>query len=861
MLLERDALIEALLQLEQAASREGGRIALVLGEAGIGKTSLVDAFLARVPAARVLRGGCEALFTPRPLGPLYDIAENIDGELARALDAEASRQVIFGSFLRELGQSRTICVFEDVHWADEATLDLLKFIGRRIHGTRSMLLATYRDDEIGARHPLRYVTGDLPPGVTQRLRVPPLSRTAVAELARAAGQEGGELFERTGGNAFYVTEMLAARERLPESIRDAVLARTQGLPREALDLLELVAVIPGRAERWLTEAVLSLPAGTVEQCLERGVLLVGDGFVGFRHELAREAIEDSMPETRRRSLHLRVLEALGSRPRADLARLVHHADAAASSEHVLRHAPAAGRRASALGAHRESAAHYRKALKHAIPLPPAERRPLLAACAYECYLIGEIDEAVTLHEELLEEARAIGDHLLEGEALRWLSRLSWFLARRVDADRYAVAAIEALEQSGPSAALAMAYSNLSQLNMLSQNRSEARRWGEKALELADRFGALEIRVHALNNIGTVQYTTSQGKTGQELLEASLKLAVDHDLQEHAARAWTNLASNSVWYRDAPLAERYLHEGVAYCVENDLDTWRDYMHGWQAFLAVDRGRWEEAAGLVVRIVARRTLPALIRLPSLVALARLAIRRGDSEWEALLTEAEGLARPTREPMRLLPLANSRIEAAWYAGDLDSARSAARAIRALALEYPNPWEIGELSFWAQRLGIPFATDEVPIARPWEHLLHDRWREAAQEWRALGFPFEQARALEHGDESAQREALRLYETLGAAPALASLRQRMRSAGMRAVPRGPRASTRHNPRGLTGRQLQVLECIAAGMTDAQIGAQLHLSTKTVGHHVSAILAKLEVASRSQAAGLARREGLLRRMG
>lgn len=648
---------------------------------------------------------------------------------------------------------------------------------------------------------------------------------------------------------------------MPESIRDAVLARTQGLPREALDLLELVAVIPGRAERWLTEAVLSSPAGTLEQCLERGVLRMVEGCVGFRHELAREVIEDSMPETRRRSLHLRVLETLGSRPRADLARLVHHADAAASSEHVLQYAPAAGRRAAALGAHRESAAHFRKALKHAGALSPAERRPLLAACAYECYLIGEIDEAVALHEELLEGARTSGDHLLEGESLRWLSRLSWFLARRADAERYAVAAIAALEQAGPSEALAMAYSNLSQLSMLTQNRAEARRWGEKALELADRLGALEIRVHALNNIGTVEYTTSQGKAGRELLEESLQLAIDNDLQEHAARAWTNLGSDTVWCRDPPLAERYLREGVAYCIEHDLDTWRDYMRGWQAFLAVDCGRWVEAAGLASPIVARRTLPALIRLPSLVALVRLTIRRGDPDWEALLTEAEGLARPTREPMRLLPLANSRIEAAWYAGDLDSARSAARAARSLALEYPNPWEIGELRFWTQRLGIAFATDEVPIAGPWEHLLHGRWREAAREWCALGFPFEQARALEHGDESAQREALHLYESLGAAPALANLRQRMRDAGVRAVPRGPRASTRLNPRGLTGRQLQVLECIAAGMTDAQIGAKLHLSTKTVGHHVSAVLAKLAVPSRSQAAALARREGLLHEIG
>ena len=135
----------------------------------------------------MLWGACDALFTPRPLAPLHDIARQTQGKLLTAVNAETSRDAIFIAALDEFEHGPpALIVFEDCHWADEATFDLLKFIGRRMQRTRSMLVMTYRTDEVGTRHPCRFVIGDLPCSIVRRLPLQPLSEVAVAKLAKQA---------------------------------------------------------------------------------------------------------------------------------------------------------------------------------------------------------------------------------------------------------------------------------------------------------------------------------------------------------------------------------------------------------------------------------------------------------------------------------------------------------------------------------------------------------------------------------------------------------------------------------------------------------------------------------------------------
>src|SRR5512132_1590899 len=404
-LLERAWLLEEL----DGVLATGGRVVLVAGEAGIGKSALVRRFTERRSAdARFLLGACDPLLTPRALGPLHDIARQTDGRLAELLASGGPREAVFAAFLDQLAQPsrRQVVVVEDAHWADEATLDLLVFLGRRMERTRALLLVTYRDDELTADHRLRAAVGLLAPGVVRHLRLEPLSEAAVAELARQAGRPAAGLRALTGGNPLLVTEVLAAAgdEGVPLTVRDLVLARLGNLPADAQEVVRLVAVIPTRAELWLVEQATQPAPPAVEAAVAGGLLVAGAEAVGFRHQLLRQAVEGSLSILARRDLHRRVLQVLSDagRPGVDVARLVHHAREAGEVEAVLQWAPVAARQAAAVAAHREAVGHYRAVLAHADRLLPLERAELLERYSVECYLSGLAPEAVSARRAAME---------------------------------------------------------------------------------------------------------------------------------------------------------------------------------------------------------------------------------------------------------------------------------------------------------------------------------------------------------------------------------------------------------------------------------------------------------------------------
>jgi len=865
-LLERELYFDVLdAALSGVARGTGGAIVLVCGEAGIGKTSLIHEFAARQRVARVLWGGCEALFTPHPLAPVYDIARQADGLLRAALAAAGSREEIFNATLDYLGRGAApaILVFEDVHWADEATLDFLKFLGRRLARLSVLLVLSYRDDELTTHHPLRSVIGDLPSNLLRRLLLPPFTRAAVATLAANRGQSAEELHRVTGGNPFFVTEALAVPETgVPATVRDAVMARVARLSDSGRRIANLVSLLSVGTERLLLDRMVPVDPGVLEECLRAGMVAHEDGAISFRHEIARRAVEESLPLPLRRELHARILAALLQRGAAEsnLELVIHNADKAGDDAAVLKFGPTAAKEASSLGAHREAAAQLATVLAHAESLGGEDRAEFLEQYSYECYLTEQIAKATEARLASLALWQAAGRRDKEGDTLRWLSRLSWFTGNKSVADGLAVQAVEILQSLPPSRELAMAYSNRSQLHMLAGEIEQTLLWGEKAVALARELHDIEIESHALNNVGTARLK-KQIASGRADLERSLELARLGRLQEHAARALTNLASSFVELRDFALARRYLGEGIAYCEEHDLGSWARYMVATRAIVSLAEGDWASAALDAESVTRHPQVSVVSRIPALTVLGRIRTRRGDPGAQEILDEAYELALGTTELQRIAPVVVSRAELYWLQGTPEHAAPELRSCYELALQHPDEWKRGELAFWMWRSGCLI---EVPtgLAKPYALQIAGNWAAAAHAWEALGCQHERAVALaEVRSEASLRSALAIFEELGARPFADLVRRRLRASGVRRVPRGAQERTRQNPHGLTRRELDVLSLVAEGQRNAEIAGRLFVSEKTVDHHVSAVLAKLNVRSRGEAAVVANRLGLRARVG
>jgi DNA-binding CsgD family transcriptional regulator len=849
-LLEREQSLADLAAWLDGAVRASGCITLIAGEAGIGKTALLQEFALRQGDTRVLWGACDALFTPRPLGPLHDIARQTHGKLATILGSGARPELIFTAALDEFERMKALIVIEDAHWADEATLDLLKYLGRRIHRTHCMLAVTYRDDELGPQHPLRLVIGDLPHTGTRRISLAPLSEVAVTQLAKRAGRTATGLHGVTGGNPFFVTEVLAsAGDTVPATVRDAVLARAARLSPAARQIAELVCVIPRNAEPWLLEPITHPAEAAIEDCLGIGMLRHDDSSLGFRHELARRALEDSLSEQRRQQLHAKVLEVLAARSDVPVARLAHHADGARNGQQVLRYAPLAAAQAASVGSHREAAAHYQAALRYADDLEAIERARLLEALSYECYLTGDHPRAFAARRSALEIWRAQNLPLKEGDALRWLSRLFWFMGNNAQADEYCGKAIAVLASLAPSPELARAYANRADLAMEAHEVDTAIESALRAIELAQRLDCTEILCDALNALGITRLIIGD-TAGWADLHRMLQLALAARSQEHVARAYNDLAAMAVSRRQYEHASGYMQAGIAYCEEHDLDWVLTYMLAYRARMRFEQGDWNAASEDVEAVLRSPSTPAITRIPVLRTLAHLRVRRGDPDASGPMQEARALAGPTPVLQRAGMLAIVRAEAAWLADDRQGVVREIQPVYELTRRRRDPRMNGELAAWLWRVG---ALQEPPtdIAEPYATEIAGDWRGAAGAWHALGCPYEHACLLAwHGTEADQRHALASLEQLGAAPAARLLRRQMRVRGVRRIPRGSRPSTQGHPLGLTRREAEILGLLQNGLRSSSIAKRLFVSPKTVEHHVSAILAKLGVSSRAEAIAL-----------
>ncbi|MGE5137083.1 MAG: ATP-binding protein [Gemmatimonadota bacterium] len=856
-LLERGPALASLTACAQEARQGEGRLVLLAGEAGVGKSALVERLEQDLPDAVWSWGACDGLFTPRPLGPLFDLAAELGGDLLALSRAGAPREELFGALLRQVSEpgGLRVLVVEDIHWADEATLDLLRFLARRIRNAPVLLIVTYRDEQLPASDPLRAALGELSrQRPARRIGLTPLSAAAVRRLAAPSGLDAAELYRLTGGNPFYVTEVIQSGMReLPAAARDAVLARTARLSGDARQVLDVAALVGARAGLRLVESVTACPPPALDEVLTSGLLTADGDWLRFHHEIARMAVAQAIAPHRRTSIHAGILAALTADGCDDDARLAFHAEGAGDGPAVFRHSSAAARRAAELSSHREAAVQFERALRSAGDADPGTAAALLDGLAFEVALLDRWQDAADAREQALALWRRAGDRLREGDTLRHLSRTMWRLCRGEDAAAAADGAVAILEPLGPTPELAWAYANLAGQRMADCQHAAAIALARRAQAIATSLGVPTVLSDALNTEACSTYTL--GGDWATPMRRALDIAIEGGLPEQAGRAFANQHSTYCAGRRFAEAEECFAEGIAFCDEHDISTFSTCLRGERASMLEKLGRWDESVAASLELLAGSAASPVNRINPLAALGRIRARRAEpGAWQAL-DEATVSADGSGEPQYIVLMRLARAEAHWLAGQAQAAREQAELADDVAGSC-DPWERGAVAAWLRRTGSPRPA-RGELAAPCQRLADGDWEQAAALWSELGCPYEAALACYDGrQEAALRRALGIFTELGAAAAAQRARQELRLLGVRSIPVGPRTATRADPLGLTRREREVLGLICAGLTNAEIAGKLFISAKTVDHHVSAVLAKLGAPTRAVAASHAARLGL-----
>ena len=853
-LLERHAELQMLGTAVQRASTGRGSAVLVLGEAGIGKTSLVHAFLtAAAGRARVLAGACEDLLTPRALGPLRDAARSAgDGPLAAALSPGADPDFVFTAVCDELASppAPAMLVIEDAHWADGATLDVLRYLGTRVQNLPAVLVVTYRDDAVARDHPLRGVLGALGSKAATRVRLTGLTLDAVRELAAPTNVDPGELFRLTGGNPFFVTEVLANPSAVvPPTVVDAVLARVATLSPPAQAALDRLAVIPSGAEVDLLRVLVD-DLAPVAEAERAGVVEVRGDVVAFRHELARRAVAESLPASIRLELNAGVLRALLPRPDGDPFRILHHAVEAGDDAAVITYGQAAAREATRVGAHRQAAACYAQVLARGHRLTTARQAALGEAYAWALSTSNQLHSAADAAATAAGLWQQDGDDRRLIRALVTLSRQQWLTERTVAARTSAERALELARPLGDSYQNALATLNLGGLLVVMDREEDGLPYLDEALDIAERSGAAHVAALCRNYRGSALLQLGDLSGCDELLH-SMARATDLGNHEYVMRAYYNLIEGLWRLGEYRQALGYIEQAENFGRDRDFRVYGYMFAARRCRLALMRGQWAQAEAGLRALLDGQDDPGMIGRETVPALARVLVRQGSAEAPEWLALAARHAARADVLEWLVPAGLAHIEHAWLTGD----RGKAGPYPELLLERTDRRGTlvhrGELLVYLRRLG--YLAEPFPgCPEPYASALRGDWRLAAGAWLAEGDPYEHAVELaESGQVEPTLEALAVLDRLGAKPAAAIVRSRLRGLGVTRLPRRPQPGTLTNPGGLTDRQLEILGLVATGLSNTEIADRLVVSPRTVDHHVAAILQKLGVHTRRDAAAWA----------
>jgi DNA-binding CsgD family transcriptional regulator/tetratricopeptide (TPR) repeat protein len=843
-LLEREPFLRALGEYAADAVSGNGRLVVIIGEAGIGKTALADAFRASRPELCWYWGACDGGFIPRPLGPLYDIVGSADGPVRDLMSADSDRNELFAAVLALLAENGpTGVVIEDLHWSDEATLDWLSHLSRRLSRLPVLVLVTVRDDEPNDDRLLADVMGRFASHAsTRRMSLPPLSAKAVGRLAES--EDARELHALTGGNPFYVGEVLAMEgHAVPPSVSDLVRARIRGHSASAQQLLAGAAVLGRPAPSSVLAALTGLPEGTVDECVASGVLVASGQDLAFRHELTRRAVEESVPPVQATELHRTAL-ALLEHEGATSAELTHHAVGADDVEAILRHAPAAGQAAAAASAHREAVVQYRRALVHADRLTPSEHADLEEAVATSLSTRDEWAEAQAHWEQTIAIRRPLDDDVALARCLRSYGRCLWRLCDTASsriAEEEAFALVRDADDSEERA-----------LNFYIRANSEYVAPEERQHAVAEcaRIGKSlgdDALVGRALMAGAFADSTETGDIDFTMLGEALEHGRRSGDATLTACAFTNFHEGLIdQLRLDECADVYA-EGLAYCLDHEQHTFSVCLRGSRTLELVRRGALLEAVDLALATMTE-TISPVNRMHLMIGLVRAGFRLGRPEARGWLDELWELARDNDETFWLVQTATGAAEAAWITGDPGLVTEDVLATYRRGLT-DDPWVQGDLMGWLVRLGHQVDVGHV-LPAPYAFEVSGDHAAAAAAWHELGCPFEEGVALTAThDPAGLHRALELFTAIGAAPAAGLARRALQEQGMK-VPaaRGPRATTAAHPAGLTAREAEVLEVLRVGLTNAEIAKRLYLSPRTVDHHVSSILAKLGVSTRVEAA-------------
>ncbi|HEY6747809.1 MAG TPA: AAA family ATPase [Mycobacteriales bacterium] len=769
-LVERDAELGALETAVRAALRDRrGVVVLVSGEAGAGKSTLVRALLDRLrDEVTAVAGGCDDLLAPRSLGPFRDMAED-DPALARALAGRTDEAL--PALLQVIAGRPSVVVVEDVHWADDATLDAVRYLARRMAAVPAALVLTFRDTGVDADHPLRQVLGSLSgPGVL-RLALAPLSVAAVRRLGAGSQQEAVEIHRVTEGNPFFVTEVLAAGPGagVPATVRDAVLARLGRLPQAVRTLLERLSVVPTRAERWLAETLAGGDPEVLVAAERSGMILGGVGSVSFRHELARRAIESSLVAGERMRANRQVLDALLARAGEDPVRLVHHAERSGQVEVLLEYGPRVAREAARSGAHRQATDVLGVLLEHRDRLAAGEVADLTTRRAYSFYAVNDFDAALGCAQSAVAAAEEAADPALLADALLVLARVALFACgparSRAAAERAVRVLVPVRDEARLAEAfveLARAHSNLATVAVVAEPSGQEEANAERALAIGERLGRPDICWRALCYRGDARVARGDLHGYEDLRRAVALTDADHSVDQRV-RSYVNAAGAA--YRGGRLddAEALVAAGLRAAADGEFVAGQYRLRLTGAAVRACRGDWDAAIEDLRALLSGPGEPGVMAALARSLLARLLARRGDPAAREVLTAAAQEWAGADDSAVAGPLAVAEVELGWLDGSLGSLSGSARRALDLAARSEHLSVQAELCVYLRRAGVE-VMGPANAPGPWAPTLAGRWAEAVARWAALGERYEQAVVLATAPDSGAREqGTALLRQLGA--------------------------------------------------------------------------------------------------